>query len=318
MKRMQPAEQPLLPDHQSGKWWIMNSVTRDETGKAVHISALLSMDLVESKNYSSCYYSIYREADSGYYFNMNNAGDSVTGFKRNFPVKIIIPAKDSTTDDWSWTLNRQSLDFKTRVQKDYNSPKTPATLDISYVFKKQDPFALIKINSIPGIWVANPLPVSAKLSGEIKLKTTGQLSLSIFSGHAQLLEKAKKGFVHWLDCTLISGMKISVLYSTGNNGEVKTEAAIAWDASGAVMLRPAIQLLPVEVINNETTRLKKPYPLYFTISIPGYKGKLSLKPRIINQELRANKSSFWMGAIELTDEESGMQEGLGNMYIFRQ
>jgi len=39
---------------------------------------------------------------------------------------------------------------------------------------------------------------------------------------------------------------------------------------------------------------------------------------MVGKEISANRNSFWMGAAEARDKQTGQAAGKGNMYIFKQ
>lgn len=60
---------------------------------------------------------------------------------------------------------------------------------------------------------------------------------------------------------------------------------------------------------------RKTYQLGIQMNF-GMRSDYIVRPMIEDQEIRAGKNSFWMGAIEAVDSVSGNQVATGNMYIF--
>lgn len=317
VNRALPAEKPLFPDKAAGKWWIINSTGNDRSGKAIHFSALISFETLQKKNYAGCFVSVWSQADSSFHSNVQNEEISSLKFKETFPLKLTIPG-DTAIAGWHWKLKRDRLVLETNEQKNGKQSLSGGFMNAEFDFVKQDQFNLYKLNAAADIWMLDPFEAGSAIWGRSKKEWTGPLFLRVFSGRTALLSKAKNNFVHWLDLVLLNGKKISVLYTTDNAGKINAETTIMWDEKGNRMLRPLIEIKSIKPDFSVKNELSKPYPLFFSFLVPGSKSTMLIRPRIAEQEVRHNKSSFWMGAIEVIDEQTGRQQGMGNMLIFRQ
>jgi hypothetical protein len=309
-----PAEAPLLPLASEGKWWIINTVSKDKNGKDIHICALISTDFSAAKKYAGCFISTWSEADSSYSYGVQTIADPKIKNKEQFPVSIKRSAEDSLSGDFSWTLNRNETILQTILTKKDGASISPASLEALAKFETQKPFTLAHMIAFPDIWTARPLNANISLSTDSRSRSKGKLFLSAISGKNVLFEWARREYVTWLDISLNTGEQMSLLLMTDNKGNVKVEAALLWDKSGNFMLRSGIQ---VSTISKTSSNTSKPYPLYYSIGLPTDNIYLSEVPRMQNQEIVNNKGSFWMGAVEVFDPKTGKQQGRGNMYIFK-
>jgi len=309
-----PAENPLLPHRDEAKWWIINTVSKDKNGKDIHVCALLSMEFTSGEKYGGCFFSTWSEADSVFYSGVQNTGNPDLQLKEQFPVSIT--AKDSVSGDWSWTMKRNITTLEGILNKRNSLSIPPSSFKASLGYETQKPFVLSHMLSSPDAWIAKPLNAKITLEADSKSISTGKLFISTITGRTVLFERARKDFVTWLDISLNPGEQLSLLFRTDNKGAVKVDAAMLWDKNGNSMLKSGIEVQTKRV--QIKTSGSKPYPLYYSITLPGSNINISERPRMQNQEIENNKSSFWMGAVEVVDPNTGVQQGKGNMYVFKQ
>jgi hypothetical protein len=318
VSHMLPGESPLLPHPAEGKWWIINSVSKDKKGKDIHLCALISMESYSGKNYGGCFLSTWSEADSVFSSGVQNSSAPSIKFKEEFPFSISNSVDDSVSSNWDWTLKRNETSLQITLNKEDGAIVAPASLKASLTYATQKPFVLAHMLSSPDTWIAKPLNADVSIHSDTRSMSSGKLFMSAISGKTVLFERARRDFVTWMDISLNSGEQLSLLFRTDNKGNVTVDAAMLWDKNGNFMLRNGI-----EVQTNMPQKMKKGvgsklYPLYYSISLPGDNIIVSERPRTQNQEVVNNKSSFWMGAVEVVDPKTGVQHGRGNMYIFKQ
>lgn len=318
VSKVSPSEKTLFPSQTESKWWIINSVSKDDKGKDMHFCALISNEQLAQKNYAGCFISVWKQSDASFYFNQQYAENPINNFNPVFPIKLTIPGSDSTIAEWTWFVSKDKIKLLTGTPADKAKTTLSSILDITYHFTKQAPFPVSKISNHPNIQAITPLTTRISLHGKINAKNDGQMFFRVFTERDILLGMAKNNFVHWLDLLLNTGQKISLLYTTNSLGKTTIHAAQMWDPSGNLILRPAVNLQTMTDQKNAGKNGERDYPLNFYMQAPAFQGDLVLQPRMIQQEIVANKSSFWMGAVELVDQQTGLQKGIGNMYIFKQ
>lgn len=310
-------EAMLFPDNVKGKWWIVNAVLQDRNGKDVHFNSLLSIDKTGGKYYSSCYVSVWAASENIYYTGIRNAEIPGGKFKKRFPLRIAFPGNDPQAMEWRLVLKRNSLNYLTDLNnKVKDLPK--GYTELRARFDKQKIFAVSSISASPEAWAVKPINAEVKLSGNLHALAKSKLSIRVFSDKDILLKQSAGTYVYWLDLALQSGKQLSILFRSDTTYGTNTGSVLLWDESGNIMARPQVS---VQKINNDMngSRLSaKQYPLYFSVILPEQHIHVMLKPRMVEQEIAANKNSFWMGAVEATDEQSGQPAGKGNMYVFKQ
>ncbi|MBL7701465.1 MAG: hypothetical protein JNM14_04405 [Ferruginibacter sp.] len=315
--RVAQNETVLFPETGKGKWWIINTVLYNRQYKEVHFNALVSMDEMAGKKYAACYVSAWNAADTtNYYTGIRTVAIPVSGFRRKFPLKLWLPANDSAGMDWSLVLKRNSFNLLTDLKSKMTTQAKGYT-EFSASFGKQYPFTVTSISAAPQAWAVNPLTATAWLKGSISSAGTGNLQVRIFSDKDLLLKKSAAAYVHWLDLELQDGKHLALLFSTYAEASVKTEAAMLWDEQHQIMAKPQVTMKLLGKENVVATSLKL-YPLFFSIEIPQQQFSIMLRPRMRQQEITANKNSFWMGAVEAIDKATLQFAGKGNMYIFKQ
>jgi hypothetical protein len=310
-------ETALFVEAGKGKWWIINTVLQDRNGKDVHFNSLVSIDKMGDKNYAACFVSVWNESENNYYSATRTADVSARKLKTKFPLRISFPGKDSLAMEWNLVLKRNGLNFLTELNdKTKDLPKGYTELYARY--SKQKPFSVSGISASPQAWAVNPILADVKMSGNMQTSGSGKLLLRIFSDKKILLQKSSETYVHWLDLHLQSGKQLSILFSTDAGSNVKTEAVLLWDEHGNIMARPQMTLQKISNHNIQAGTLTKQYQLFFSVILPEQHLHITLQPRMIQQEITANKNSFWMGAVEAMDKQTGQPAGKGNMYIFKQ
>ncbi|MBK8519518.1 MAG: lipocalin family protein [Ferruginibacter sp.] len=307
----------IFPEADKGKWWIINTILQDSNGKDVHFNSLVSIDKTGGKNYAACFVSVWSEFDNAYYTATRIAGVPGMKFNKKFPLRIRFPGNDSLAMEWSLVLKRNGLNFLTALNnKTKTLPKDYTELTVG--FNKQMPFAVSSISASPEAWAVNPISAAVKISGNMQSSAVNDLLIRVFSDKELLLKRSSETYVHWLDLTLNAGKQLSVLFSTDATANVKTEAVLLWDEYGNIMARPQITLQQTSNDNIQAGSLTKPYPLLFSVNLPDQHLNITVKPRKVEQEIAANKNSFWMGAVEAIDSLSGQRAGKGNLFIFKQ
>ena len=309
-----PAEKPLLPHQEEAKWWIINSVSKAKNDKDIHLCALVSMDFFAGKKYGGFFFTTWSEADSSFYSGFQNSGNPELQLKEHFPVSIT--TNDSVSGGWSWTMKRNNTNLEGVLNKRNSLTISPSSFKASLDYETQKPFILSPILVAPNAWIAKPLNASLSLETGSTSISVGKLFISTFTGKTVLFGRAKKDFVTWLDISLNTGDHLNLLFRTDSKGAVIVDAAILSDKNGNFMLKSEIE------VQTKSVRIEaggsKPYPLYYSINLPGSNINILERPRMQNQEVVNNKSSFWMGAVEVVDPNTGVQQGKGNMYIFKQ
>jgi len=311
-------EAALLPGTESGKWWIINTILQDSYGKDVHFNSLISIDKTGRKNYTACFVSAWSERDSTYYAATRISQDTGIKYRNNFPVRISFPAVDSSGIEWSLLFKRNTIQLLSSFSNKKTN-KAGGYTELVSVFRKQDPFAVSVISSLPQAWAVNPIIATSKMKGDLYAAGKDEkLCIRVFANKEVLLKKSSGAYVHWLDLSLQSGKQLGVLFTTDANGGITTDAVLLWDEQGEIMAKPPLFLQQLYIDSVPAASLSRPYPLYFSVVIPSEQINLKLQPRMAGQEITANRSSCWMGAVEATDSSSGRRAGKGNMYIFKQ
>ncbi len=307
----------LFPEADNGKWWIINTILQDRNGKDVHFNSLISIDKTGGKNYAACFVSAWSESDNAYYTATRIAGVPGMKYNKKFPLRIWFPGNDSLAVEWSFVLKRNGLKFLTSLNNKIKTLPKGYT-ELSAGFNKQMPFAVSTISASPEAWAVNPITADVKMSGNMQSSAVNKLLIRVFADKEILLRKSSDTYVHWLDLSLQSGKQLSILFSTDATKNIKTEAVLLWDENGNIMARPQITLQKINEENIQAGSLTKQYPLFFSVIMPDQHLKITVKPRKVEQEIAANKNSFWMGAIEAIDSQSVQPAGKGNMFIFKQ
>jgi len=314
--RISQNEAVLFPEAGKGKWWIINTILQGRNGKDVHFNSLVSIDKMGNKNYAACFVSIWNESDNTYYTATRTTNVSEWKFKTKFPLRISFPGKDLLAMEWSLVLKRNGLNFLTELNNKTNALPKGYT-ELSAGFNKQSTFSFSGISAAPQAWAVDPISADVKASGNMQSSGPGKLLIRIFSDKDILLKKSSRAFVHWLDLALSNGKQLSILFSTDATSGIKTEAVLLWNEQGNIMARPQL-ILQKESNDKSQPGPAKQYPLFFSIELPDQQLNLMLQPRMMQQEITANRNSFWMGAVEVKDKRSGQAAGKGNMYIFKQ
>jgi hypothetical protein len=307
----------LFPEADKGKWWIINTILQDRNGKDVHFNSLVSIDKSGGKNYAACFVSVWREWDNAYYTAIRIAGVPDMKFNKKFPLRIRFRGNDSLAMEWSFVLKRNGLNFLTALNNKIKTLPKGYT-ELSAGFNKQKSFAVSAISASPQAWAVNAITADVKMSGNMQSAALNKLLIRVFSDKEILLNKSSETYVHWLDLSLQSGKQLSILFSTDVTTNIKTDAVLLWDEYGNIMARPQITLQKINDENIQAGSLTKQYPLLFSVNLPEQHLNITLRPRMIEQEITANKNSFWMGAVEALDIQSSQSMGKGNMYIFKQ
>ena len=330
--RALPEEKVLFPSVEMGKWWLLNVVSTDGEGKDVHLSALLSFNPVSGKYYTSFFTSLWMASDSVYYSGIQSADDAFFKTKLKFPILLDILGKDSTHSEWSWSLGRKAMRLNSVLKDKESGESLPISMNIQ--LDDSRPFKLIQTMASPEIqsmtpsvsgnhespFVMTTIPfglLDMKLKGTWKMKAPANLSVHVMSSEGQLLIKTKKNYISWLDLNLKNGKHLSALLETDALGNIQVLSQTLWDAQGK--LTPSVFLVKIDksaIWKSSVTH--KSYPLGVFIQILDENVHLSIRPRIKEQEISANKNSFWMGAIEAKDSVTGAVVGVGNMYILKQ
>ncbi len=315
--RIPEKEALLFPEADTGKWWIVNTILQDRNGKDVHFNSLVSIDKAGGKNYAACFVSVWSEMDSTYYTGTRIAGIPEMKSYKKFPLRIGFPGKDSLAMEWSLVLKRNGLNFLTSLNSKTKALPEGYT-ELSAGFDKQKSFAVSTISASPEAWAVNPIRADVKLRGNMQSSAVNKLLVRVFSDKEILLKKSSGTYVHWLDLGLQSGKHLSILFSTDAASNIKTEAVLLWDGQGNIMARPQITLQKISNDNMQAGLLTKQYPLFLSVILPELHLDILLRPRMAEQEITANKNSFWMGAVEALDSQTNQSMGKGNMYIFKQ
>lgn len=317
VSRVSDKEVLFFPEADKGKWWIINTILQDRNGKDIHFNSLVSIDKTGGKNYASCFVSVWSESEKAYYTATRTTNVPEMKYNKKFPLRISFPGNDSLTMEWSLGLKRNGLIFLTALN---NKTKTlpKGYTELSAGFNKQMPFAVSSISAKPEASAVNPITADVKISGNMQSSAKSKLLVRVFSDKEILLKKTYGTYVYWLDLTLNTGKQLSLLFSTGAGTTIKTEAVLLWDAQGNIMARPQLSLQKISDDNIQAGTLTKPYPLLFSVNLREQHFNITIRPRMIEQEITANKNSFWMGAVEAINSQSGQLSGKGNMYIFKQ
>lgn len=315
--RVSQKEAFLFPEAGTGKWWIINTILQDRNGKDVHFNSLVSLDRMGDKNYAACFVSVWNESDKTYYTAIRTAAIHRVKTKNKFPLRINFPGNDSAAIEWSLVLKRNQLNFLTELNNQ-KAPLPKGFTEFSAVFNKQNPYSVSVLNASPLAWAIDPVTANVKLKGNIQSSAVDKLAVRVFSDKEILLKKSSGAYVHWLDLTLSTGKQLSILFSTDASSNIKTESVLFWNEQGNIMARPPLILQKISSDKEQTGPSAKQYPLFFSIELPEQQLSIILQPRMVQQEITANKNSFWMGAVEAMDKQSGQMVGKGNMYIFKQ
>lgn len=310
------SEAALLPEADKGKWWIIHTILQDMHGKDLHFNALVSTDRTGDKNYASCFAAAWSQYDSGYYTASRTSEVGAIRYKSNFPVRIYFPPKDSGTMEWSLLLKRNGVQLLTSLSR--KETETGSYTQLKSAFRKQDPFSISVISLQPQARALKPVNAESKIAGSLHAGGKEKLFIRVFSDKELLLKMSASACVHWLDLSLQSGKQLGILFTTDAVKGITTHAVLLWDEQGNIMAKPTLIL---EQQQNKTTgpdSLSRPYPLIFSIVLPEQQLNIQLQPRMTSQEIKANKNSFWMGAMEARETNSGLPAGKGNMYIFKQ
>jgi len=198
-----------------------------------------------------------------------------------------------------------------------NDTETRVPLDL--IVKNNDPHPL-PVVSFDGKFPVNTLGLrnaDVLLSGLINAHSASPVYIRVFTGRGSLISRAKEESVCWMDIELDSGNQLSLLLGVDDGGEVRVEQALLQNEKEGIPVRIQPKIRVAEKDQLVLSSGKK-YPLSYLLELYGDKRSLLIRPMARQQEILAGKRSFWMGAVECIDRESGALTGKGNMYIFRQ
>ncbi|MBK7434288.1 MAG: hypothetical protein IPI66_10535 [Chitinophagaceae bacterium] len=308
-------EQALLPDPQEAKWWIINTVVKDDQQKDLHVCFLLNAEKAGEDDYASCFFSLWSEAKNSYEFGLQSSGRAKLKSNQHFPTGFSIPGRDSSENEWRWQLTRSG--FKLEAAANAKGNATRSLFDLRSTYDKQEPFLGQSMPGSPYSHALNPISSLIQVSGAKRAEARAPVFIRAFSGREVLLNRSTREKVFWLDLSLRSGKRLSLFF--GIDREMKTSqiSALLWDEKGRVKECPGLSIHP-DRNKIFPSRSGKIYPLNFSVMIPEENLSLSIRPRMEDQEVMANRASFWMGAIAAYPAGSEQEAGTGNMYIFSQ
>ncbi len=333
--RVLPEEWPLFPDTNTGKWWIVNGIATDGESNDMHLCLLFSFSPVNGKYYTTFYSSFWWEADGAYYTGTRSSDVPSLQEKRQFPVLLEIPGRDSSDLEWYWTLGRKRMRLQCEV-RDNAGEIFPLTLAMKLTHKREfqpletvipsvdTPPEAISIRSeyanafVPATYSLSPITADIRMSAPWKYKAWSQLSVHTIQAGEVLLEKTRDQYVGWLDLFLDNGQHLSLLYETDGKAFFRNLGHNGWDAEGKLQMMPEPQFRADTTTTWTSPASGKTYPTTLEVNFPEISIFLKIRPRKPDQENGTGNNALWMGAIETVDPKTGAVSGRGNMYILKQ
>ncbi|MCA0239204.1 MAG: hypothetical protein LCH81_22715 [Bacteroidetes bacterium] len=313
--RALPEETALFPSPRLEKWWIINTVFRDENDKDVHLCLLMTLTPSDDRYFTHFFTSLWMEADSAYYSGSQSSEEPFYQKKDKFPIKLAIPAKDSASFGWYWKLDRKSMRLQSVFQQPSGQVYWPLHVKVN---RAQDSaFHVLKAPGETTLYHVPPALAALHVSGAWQMNAPAVLQCHVIDSGRNLLEKTKHNFISWLDISLSQELRLSVLYETDAQGNMQVLSQTFWQ-KGQVVDTISALLTTQEGTIWPGARKNTAYPLRFSIAVPEKKIDVLVGPRMEAQEISGRNNSFWMGAVQATDPVADTIVGVGNLYVLKQ
>lgn len=333
--RALPEEWPLFPDSTASKWWIVNGITTDVGGDDMHLCLLFSFSPVNGKYYTTFFSSFWWEADGTYHTGTRSADVPFLPEKKQFPILLEIPGRDSSELEWYWTLGRKRMRLQCQV-REVAGEVLPVSVTMklarkgafqpleTVVSSGETPPEAVSMRSdysnpfFPATYSLPPIATDTRLPAPWKYKAGSLLSVHAIQSGEDLLKITRNNYVGWLDLFLDNGQHLSLLYETDGKAFFRNLGHNAWFPDGKLRMMPEPQFRADTSEVWTSPASGKTYPTKLEVSFPEVSIFLKIRPRKPEQENGTGNNALWMGAVETVDPITGAVSGRGNMYILKQ
>lgn len=308
--RATTTEQAILPEAGKEKFWLFHTVGKTLDSVIHHYALLLTQRPTASGKATSFFVAHWDDGNKAFEYGCINAPNAAWSKAARWPMNALLRA-DSTEADWQFYFNRHALQLKGLFQ----APASRA-FSLRGQFARTDSLQVLAADTFPQIEVLQH-GHGTLVAGHAHMD--GDLMGAVFVDAGALLSDPMIKAVYWLQIMgLDATWNRSLLFFMDADGHLRWVKAAAQQGTGA--LRSQLpwqdngQFFPQ--MPWRSSHSGKTYALALAYRAP-YEAFL-IRPRAEDQEIRAGKKSFWMGAVEMVDDaRSQTPLALGNMYIFQ-
>jgi hypothetical protein len=295
-----PSEAVLFPTPGEHKIWLINTISDD-----FHFCSLISFETVSGNEYLSTYASVWSKKDSAFYSGIRTTNRATVAQITEFPLLLNLLKADSSDNKWNWLISgRKTV---------WNGELNRADSKVKIKYKTQSPFRITQVIEKPQVSMIAPISAKLRSAGKVKTESQSTFCMTVFKSEKSLTALAQTGSLVWMDLVLDDGLQFNGLFRVNE----KTSSLLGYNIKDSSHYYASNRRLTIEAKDHwKSLKSGKSYPLTFIIQLPNNEKTIYIRPLIEDQEINANKSSFWMGAIEVIDPEKKVKNGSGNMYIF--
>jgi hypothetical protein len=301
-----PEEKPLLFAPATEKYWLCNLVTgieKKDDIQYVHDCMLVTYSPTDQGKYTNFFLSEWSELDSSFHYGMRSSGDAVWSKRGKWPLSTHIP-EDSAHAAWRLYYSSKAIWLEGAIG-DVEQPPLKVR-GRSYSAKH---FRVL--NFQPNVAATEMRLFEYNTSTETAQKFA-RMQLAEFTEAANLIAAENAKAIYWINFGADMAGDATLLLQLDYDGQIKVLGSDYSYHPHGVRFPAVCKLVPGSDWQSPNSR--KTYDLGIDVDV-GW-NHFIVRPMIADQEIRAGKNSFWMGAIEVVDSAKGYQAGIGNMYIF--
>lgn len=301
-----PEEKPLLYAPTTEKYWLCHLVTGIDNGddiQFVHDCMLVTYSPTEQGNYTNFFLSEWSEIDSTFHFGMRSSKDAVWSRSGKWPLSVLIP-EDSTHPAWRLHFSPKAIWLNGAFANAEKKPLSMRGRSSAGKHYKVLPF-LPNVTATENTLYAYHIPKDTA-------EYFASIQLAEFTEAANLIAAGNAKAIYWIHFE--TGMdELSILLQLDLDGNLKLLGQQSRYHPHGIRAEAICKVEPEFQWTSQISH--KTYQLGIHINL-GMWNDYIVRPMMEDQEIRAGKNSFWMGAIEAVDSLRGTQAAIGNMYIF--
>jgi hypothetical protein len=295
--RPYPEEKPFLREPPTEKYWLCNMVTDGPDSLEEHHCLLLTHSPSELGTFTSFFLSRWNAADSLYQFGTRLSNNAVWSKKGKWPLVASVPG-DSVTPDWRFYWGRKAIWLEGEVNG------MPLQLRGEHPYGKR--FFTRQLHDNPDVFSIQSFTYDYRGDNEPDAK----IDLLAFVDASNLVNSDYARAIYCITLHDFSGDGVIILKMDPQGGLSLMGQDYSWRHGGGY--HNPFATIPDAIWQSPHSH--KSYSLGIQYAMEGE--KYLVRPRIQDQEIRAGRNSFWMGAVEVVRVGNGSHFASGNMYIF--
>lgn len=313
MNRAHPGESALLPATKKEKYWLLTLETQEAHDHHAQVeenvvSALIFYSPTPTGAYASFFLSQWTSADSVYRFGMYTRDNAACSGEKRWPIVVNFPS-DSSENKWRWYFGRKHIWLDGMFQ----SPR-PQPISLRGMYSpSQPPLDTLQIATYPAATALPPLDYKY-MSSQGKQTRLGMARIIALENASILINSPGTKAVYWISFGTSRLPDNHLFMESKEDGTVDMLGSHYGHEEHGHFHTTPIQKVALSLDSDwESPHSHKTYGL--GVDLQTEPSTLRLRPVIADQEIRAGRNSFWMGAIQALGED-GQALGVGNMYIF--